>query len=82
MEAIAHSNKTIAELEPSFPKENDSNLGPSVLRTLWTLLAVSSIFVAARLFVKCRMIRRLYWDDLMVVIALVRQLTTSSNDWC
>ena len=52
----------------------DDNLGPLVLRTLWTLLAISTVIVSARIVVKCKTTRRIYWDDLLMVLALVRRI--------
>lgn len=49
----------------------DKNLGPVLLHTLWANLAVSTVVVAGRLYVKTRRTRRLYWDDLAMGMALL-----------
>lgn len=53
----------------------DDNLGPLTLRTLWTLLGISTVFIFARLVVKCRTTRRIYWDDFLMVLALVSSIS-------
>lgn len=49
----------------------DTNLAPPVLRTVWILLAISTIVVTTRLAVKLRTTRRLYTDDGLMGTALV-----------
>lgn len=41
------------------------------MHTVWSLLAISTVVVAGRLLVKSRNTKRLYWDDLATVFALL-----------
>lgn len=52
----------------------DVSLGPTMIRTIWVLLSISTIVFFARLYVKLRTVRRLFYDDLSMVVALVSQL--------
>jgi hypothetical protein len=49
----------------------DVNNGPRLLHTLWTMLAISTIIVVLRIYVKSREANRLYWDDFFMVLALL-----------
>ncbi|KAL9067258.1 MAG: hypothetical protein Q9157_006879 [Trypethelium eluteriae] len=49
----------------------DDNLGPLSLRIIWILLSISTVIVGARLVVKCKTTRRIYWDDFLMILALV-----------
>lgn len=49
----------------------DENLGPLVQRLVWALLAVSSVVMAMRFYVKLRETRRVYVDDWLMLLALV-----------
>ena len=49
----------------------DVDLAPPVVRTIWILLAMSTLVVTTRLAVKYRTTRRLYLDDGFMAIALV-----------
>ena len=61
----------------------DENRGPAVLYTTWILIAISTLVVAARLWTKIRRAHRLYYDDGLMVVALVsaywRSNEVSSN---
>lgn len=48
----------------------DTSRAPAVRKTVWTLLSFSTVVLAARLYVKARKTRRLYWDDLCMTLAL------------
>ncbi|CAD0019413.1 unnamed protein product, partial [Aureobasidium pullulans] len=48
----------------------DVDLAPPVVRTIWILLAMSTLVVTTRLAVKYRTTRRLYLDDGLMAIAL------------
>jgi len=50
----------------------DSTQGPLLLRTVWVLLSISSVVVLGRIYSKVRKTRRLYWDDVLMLGALVR----------
>lgn len=47
------------------------NRGPTLIRTVWTLLAISTIVLTARLLVKLKTTQRLYYDDGCMLAALV-----------
>lgn len=55
--------------------DNDphENQGPLLVRTCWALIAISIIVVGGRLYAKIYKTRRLYWDDGLMILALVRQ---------
>jgi hypothetical protein len=53
---------------PSYP---DENRGPTLLRTIWILISLSTVVVLARLYTKLIKTRRLYVDDGFLVSALV-----------
>lgn len=45
--------------------------GPSVLAACWTVTAVSTIFVAGRLYVRGVLQRKLWSDDYFIILSLV-----------
>ncbi|KAH9827507.1 hypothetical protein Tdes44962_MAKER09686 [Teratosphaeria destructans] len=49
----------------------DHNRGPQILAVTWTLLAVSTVVLAGRLYSKGVKTRRLYWDDGLMTTALL-----------
>ena len=49
----------------------DNNKGPKLLQTIWILRSISTIVVGLRIYTKIRKTRRLYWDDALMVLALV-----------
>jgi len=49
----------------------DVNLGPRLVKTVWCLLALSTVVLCARFFVKIKTVRKLYIDDYLMMIALV-----------
>lgn len=57
-----------AEAMASLPNRDQ---GPVLNRTVWILLALSTLTVAGRIYVKTRRTNRLYWDDLAMVLALL-----------
>ena len=50
---------------------DDVDLAPPVLRTVWVLLAISTVVVLTRFAVKFRTTRRLYMDDGLMTLAVV-----------
>ena len=48
------------------------NQGPLLVRTCWALITISIIVVGGRLYAKMYKTRRLYWDDGLMILALVR----------
>lgn len=65
------ATQATAELMAQMATMTNRNLGPVLLHTVWPLLAISTLVVAGRLFVKTQRTRRLYWDDLAMVLALL-----------
>ncbi len=49
----------------------DKNQGPLLDRVVWVNLAISGVFLVARLWTKWRKTHRLYWDDGLIVLAWV-----------
>ncbi|KAK0286905.1 hypothetical protein LTR35_004374 [Friedmanniomyces endolithicus] len=47
----------------------DKNQGPLLDRVVWVNLAISGVFLVARLWTKWRKTHRLYWDDGLIVLA-------------
>lgn len=43
------------------------DLGPTILATIWGTTALASLFLGLRLWVKLRTVRKLYWDDYILV---------------
>lgn len=58
------------QLEGELPYP-DHDKGPGILQVLWILGAISIIVVALRIYTKITKTRRLYWDDTLMVLALV-----------
>ncbi|KAI7481989.1 hypothetical protein KC351_g6053 [Hortaea werneckii] len=69
-------NLPIAEQLPSnvLAVENETQ-APRILKTLWILVSISTIVLAARLWTKWRIARRLYVDDGLMMVALAVALT-------
>jgi hypothetical protein len=51
----------------------DHNRGPEILAVCCSLVAVSSIFVAMRFYVRIRMTKNVAWDDWTVLASWVRR---------
>ncbi|RMY92661.1 hypothetical protein D0862_09429 [Hortaea werneckii] len=47
------------------------NQGPLLVRTCWALIAISIVVVGGRLYAKIYKTRRLYWDDGLMILALI-----------
>ncbi|KAI7319103.1 hypothetical protein KC315_g9847 [Hortaea werneckii] len=75
----------VSNLDPHVPaaEQLPSNLvvvenntqAPRILKTLWILISISTIVLAARLWTKWRIARRLYVDDGLMMFALAVALT-------
>ncbi len=46
--------------------------GPAIVISMSVLTAVATVFIAARLFVRARMLGRMHWDDYLISVSLVR----------
>ncbi|KAI7568929.1 hypothetical protein KC319_g3382 [Hortaea werneckii] len=75
----------VSNLDPNIPaaEQLPSNLvvvgnetqAPRILKTLWILVSISTIVLAARLWTKWRITRRLFVDDWLMMLALAVALT-------
>ncbi|KAK3990480.1 hypothetical protein QBC44DRAFT_349844 [Cladorrhinum sp. PSN332] len=59
------------DIPPLTPEELAANKGPKILATISVVSAVSTLFVAARVFVRGHIMRKLQADDWIVIAALV-----------
>ncbi|KAL1302404.1 hypothetical protein AAFC00_002803 [Neodothiora populina] len=50
---------------------HDTNRGAPMMRVIWILLAISTIVIFCRLLVKWRTMRRIFYDDALIVAALI-----------
>lgn len=50
--------------------------GPKILAVLWTLTALTTMMVMARIFIRVRMLKNFGIDDYLIVISMVRHSTT------
>ncbi|KAK5131242.1 hypothetical protein LTR08_001211 [Meristemomyces frigidus] len=57
----------------------DDNKGPLLLRTVWVLISISIVIVFGRIFTKWRKTHRLYWDDYLVILALLLGLAHAAT---
>lgn len=62
------AEQAAAGFTPPYP---DDDKGPMVLRTVWVLISISTLVVLARIYTKVRKTHRLYWDDFLMMLALV-----------
>ena len=53
-----------------------ANKGPTILATIFVVAALSTLFTAARLYVRGKILRQFHADDWLIVISLV------SATWC
>lgn len=56
--------------------------GPAIVTVCWALTAISTVFVAARVYVQGGLMRKFRSDDVCVILALVRTLTPSRPYTC
>jgi hypothetical protein len=50
----------------------DNNLGPYLNRVIWSLAALSSLFLGLRVYCKFLRRRQLWWDDHVLIASWVR----------
>lgn len=50
---------------------DDANIGTTILAILGSLTGISAVFVAARIYVRVKLLRNLGLDDYLIVLALV-----------
>jgi hypothetical protein len=51
-------------------------MGPTLLATIWTLIAISGIFLALRVYCRLSRARSLWWDDIILIASWVCILVT------
>ncbi len=57
--------------------------GPAMVISMSVLTAVATVFVAARLFARARLLGRMHWDDYLITVSLVgppRPLLSAPTD--
>lgn len=67
----AMSTEQLITIIKALDSSEDVNVGTNMLRTVWVLLAISTLVLIARLAVKLRTVRRVYYDDAIIIAALV-----------
>ena len=53
------------------PNDNAVDAGSTLVAILGSMTAISAVFVAARLFVRIKLLRNLGLDDYLIVLAMV-----------
>ena len=61
-------------------REDVSN-GPGIIAVVGTFTGISALFVAARLYVRIKLMRNLGSDDYLIVLAMVRLPRTKARLW-
>jgi hypothetical protein len=51
-----------------------SDFGPVLNGVMWFQVIISSVFIVLRIYTRYYLIRSFGWDDLMMVVNLVRQI--------
>lgn len=59
----------------------DESRGPLMEQVLWSLISISAVVVAARVWIKLSKVRRLYTDDMCMVLSLVSLRKESLHTW-
>ena len=54
-----------------FTRDSEVNHGTSMIAIVGTFTSLSALFVAARLYVRIRLLRNLGLDDYLIVLAMV-----------
>lgn len=65
------------QLSPEMAAENK---GPGILAACYTVEAIASFFVAARLFVRGRMMGKWQLDDWLIIVSMVRSPSPAKPD--
>ena len=58
-----------------FAPEEDKTTGPVQEAVSGLFLSIACVLVSLRLYVRARMIKKLWWDDCFLLLGLVRTLT-------
>lgn len=61
------------------PEIANANKGPSILATIITVSVLSTLFTAARLWVRGKILRQFHADDWLIVVSVVS--TASGSSW-
>ena len=76
----------MAETGP--PPSNNNNRGPEILITFSSTLGIALILLCLRLYVRARIVRKLWWDDLFIAFSFVSMMKAysyvaySKIRWC
>lgn len=63
------------ELPPEIAAQNK---GPAILATIYTVTVLSTIFTAARVFVRTKILGKLQLDDYLIILSVVSSYVQSS----
>ncbi|PSK43768.1 hypothetical protein B9Z65_7282 [Elsinoe australis] len=55
----------------TFDQAPDIDQGPALVRTVWVLISLSALVCAARLYIKVKIAKKIFWDDIFILLALV-----------
>ena len=50
---------------------DEESLAPKILATLWSLVAVSAVFISLKIFARVRRRVQLWWDDYVMLLSWV-----------
>lgn len=68
--------------DAAVPIVEDVNRGPEILRVTGSLIGLTLILIAMRIWVRVRMIRQVGWDDYCVLTSMVSvDLPKSRRNW-
>ena len=56
------------------PPDGDASKGPSMLIIIWLFTAISTIVVGLKMWTRLKIIREFGADDVLTILALVRNL--------
>jgi hypothetical protein len=54
------------------PEQMAEDKGPAIIISMSITTAVATMFLAARLFVRARLLGKMHWDDYLITVSLVR----------
>lgn len=65
------SKSQLASVFKTLGASTDTSTGGSLIRVVWSLIAISTLVVTARLLIKWSVGRRIFYDDACMILALV-----------
>lgn len=73
--SVIDARSFLVSTKMALTKENvNDNKGPKILSVLWTLTALTTLIVAARIFIRVRMLKNFGVDDYLIVISMMMGL--------